>query len=216
MAKSIILAFALLILSIAIGIYLLPRMPDTVAMHWDGQGNVNGYSSRFMGLFFMPILMAFLLLLFLVIPYIDPLRRNIEQFRGYFNRFIAVIIAFMFYVHLLTIAYNLGYKLDMLTWLLPGFALLFFYIGILISHAKRNWFVGIRTPWTLSSDDVWNKTHKLGGKLYKICGLAALAGIFFAKYAILFIIAPIIAASIALAVYSYIIYRRKSESKKRK
>ena len=69
----------------------------------------------------------------------------------------------------------------MTKFIIPAFAVLLFYIGILIKHAKRNWFIGIRTPWTLSSDKVWDKTHALGGKLFQVSAVITLGGIFFDK-----------------------------------
>ena len=89
--------------------------------------------------------------------------------------------------------------------------LLFFYIGVLCENSKRNWFVGIRTPWTLSSDKVWDKTHKLGGKLFKIAGIIALIGIFFQNYVVYFILIPTFSVSIYLIVYSYVEFRKEKK-----
>jgi uncharacterized membrane protein len=73
---------------------------------------------------------------------------------------------------------------------------LFFYIGILCEHAKRNWFIGIRTPWTLSNEKVWDKTHRLGGKLFKIAGLISLLGALLGKFAFVFVLAPMLMVTI--------------------
>jgi uncharacterized membrane protein len=97
----------------------------------------------------------------------------------------------------------------MLTFLSPALAILFYSTGILIENAKRNWFIGIRTPWTMSSDKVWDKTHKLGGKLFKIVGILALLAIFFESYAILIIVVPVIIVSIYTIVYSYFGYQKE-------
>jgi uncharacterized membrane protein len=116
---------------------------------------------------------------------------------------------FLFYIHLLTIFWNSGYTFNMLTFLSPALAILFYSTGILIENAKRNWFIGIRTPWTMSSDKVWDKTHKLGGKLFKIVGILALLAIFFESYAILIIVVPVIIVSIYTIVYSYFGYQKE-------
>jgi uncharacterized membrane protein len=97
----------------------------------------------------------------------------------------------------------------MITFLSPAFAILFYYTGILIENAKRNWFIGIRTPWTMSSDKVWDKTHKVGGKLYKIAGVVTLLAIFFETYAIYIIVVPLIMVSIYTVVYSYFEYQKE-------
>ena len=91
----------------------------------------------------------------------------------------------------------------------PALAILFYFTGILIENAKRNWFIGIRTPWTMSSDKVWDKTHKIGGKLFKIAGLLALIAVFFDSYAIFVIIVPVIIVSIYTVIYSYFEYQKE-------
>ena len=85
---------------------------------------------------------------------------------------------------------------------------LFFYIGLVIKKTKRNWFIGIRTPWTISNDVVWEKTHNLGSILFILAGIMIILGIFFPKYILLFILVPILVAVIVPVVYSYIIWRK--------
>ena len=210
MRRSEIIIFVIIILSFAIGIYYYPQMPEKLASHWNAQGKVDGYMSKFWGLFLMPIISVGMLLLFILIPKIDPLKSNIQQFRKYYDGFVVLIMVFLFYLYLLTIFWNSGYTFNMITFLSPALAILFYFTGILIENAKRNWFIGIRTPWTLSSDRVWDKTHKIGGKLFKIAGIVALAAIFFDTAAIFFIIVPVIIVSIYTVVYSYFEYQKEN------
>jgi uncharacterized membrane protein len=98
----------------------------------------------------------------------------------------------------------------MTVFLSPALAILFYYTGILIENAKRNWFIGIRTPWTMSSDKVWDKTHKIGGKLFKIAGVFTLLAIFFESFAVFFIVVPVISISIYTIVYSYFEYKKEN------
>ncbi|MCX9024482.1 MAG: SdpI family protein [Candidatus Methanoperedens sp.] len=210
MRKSELIIFGIIILSFAVSIYYYPQMPEKVASHWNAEGQVNGYMSKFWGLFLMPVISVGLLLLFILIPRIDPLKSNIQEFRKYYDGFVVLIMVFLFYLHLLTIFWNLGYTFNIITFLSPAFALLFYYSGILIENAKRNWFIGIRTPWTLSSDKVWDKTHKIGGKLFKLAGILALFAIFFESYAILVIVVPVIMVSIYTVVYSYLEYQKEN------
>jgi uncharacterized membrane protein len=91
----------------------------------------------------------------------------------------------------------------------PAFGILFFYCGILIEKVKRNWFIGIKTPWTLSNEKVWDKTHQLGGKLFKIVGIIAFLGIIFPNYTFFLILFPVIAVSIYTVVYSYFEYQKE-------
>ena len=162
-----------------------------------------------MAMLVTPLIMAGITLLLLAIPQIDPLKANIEYFRTDYNLFIVLMNLFMLYVHVLTIAWGLGVRFDMNRAIPPAFGLLFFFIGVLLGKARRNYMIGIRTPWTLASETVWDKTHRLGGLLFKICGGLALAGVFFPAYTYWFVLLPVLAAALWLMIYSYFLYRRE-------
>jgi uncharacterized membrane protein len=205
---SIVLPFLLILLSFVIAIYFYPIMPPQMASHWGINNQVDGYSSKAFGLFFMPILSVFLLILFVSLPKIDPYKKNFDQFKKYFQNFINLIFAFFFYVYLITIIWNLGSTFNMIQILSPAFAALFYYAGILMSHAKQNWFVGIRTPWTMSSVVVWDKTHQIGGKLFKAVGLISLLSLLFPSLAVFFILIPILFTTVFVFAYSYIEFKK--------
>ena len=209
-------ALAVVVLSFALAVYFYPIMPDRMASHWNAQGLVDGYMDTFWGLFLMPIISFLLLGLFLLIPRIDPLKENIKIFRKYFDMFVVLMMVFLLYLFLLTIFWNLGSRFDFVLVIVPAFVALFYYVGILTEHAKRNWFIGIRTPWTLSSDKVWAKTHKLGGKLFKLSALVAAIGLFFEDYALWFVIAPVLLVVAYTIAYSYFEFQREKKVKKRK
>ena len=212
---TVITSFLLILIASAAGLLLWNQLPEQMASHWGVNDQVNGYMSRFWGVFLLPIMTTGMLILFLVVPSIDPLKANVAQFRDTFNTFITLIIAFMIYIHSLTLLWNMGFTgFRMSAAMLPAMGLLFIFMGVLISKAKRNFFIGIRTPWTLSSDHVWNETHRLGGKLYMAAGILALLGGFFPDYAIWFIMFPLIAASFVSVIYSYILFRAESNSGK--
>jgi len=206
MKKTGIIILGIIIISFLIGIYFYPQMPDNIVSHWNAQGQADDYMPKFLGLFLMPAVSLVMFLLFLAIPKIDPLKANIEKFRKYYDWFIVLIILFLFYLYVLTIFWNLGFRFDLIRFLIPAFGLIFYYAGILIENAKRNWFIGIKTPWTLTSEEVWDKTHKIGGMLFKACGILALLGLLFPAYAMFLVIAPIILTSFYLVFYSYLEY----------
>jgi uncharacterized membrane protein len=182
-----------------------------MASHWDINDQVDGYVPKFWGVFLMPLVTLGMFLLFLVVPSIDPLKANIAKFRETFNTFIALIIAFMIYMHGLTLAWSLGYqgfKLSMAV--LPFMGVLFIFMGYLMKRAKRNWFIGIRTPWTLSSDRVWDETHRLGSILFTASGVLAIIGsLFGGMTAFWLMFAPLMGSALFLVVYSYVLYRRE-------
>lgn len=204
----------IIVMSILVGIYSYHRMPENMASHWNAQGQVNGHLPKFLGLFLMPLVSASLLLVFFLIPKIDPLKANIEKFRGDYERFVTMVIAFLFYVYLLTIFWNAGTTFSIVRFLSPAFGILFYLSGVLIENAKRNWFIGIRTPWTLSSERVWNKTHAIGGKLFRIAGGIAFFGMFFPDYAMFLAVAPMILSALYVTIYSYLEYQRNGDERK--
>lgn len=204
------IVYGIILLSFILSIYFYPVMPEQMASHWNSKGMVDGYMPKFWGLFLMPFVLLVLLLVFIVIPKIDPLD-NIKKFKKYYDGFIIVMSIFMLFIHGQIILWNLGYEISPNYYIPVSIGLLFFYIGVLCENSKRNWFVGIRTPWTLSSDNVWDKTHKLGGKLFKIAGIIALIGVFFQNYVIYFILVPTLFVSVFLIVYSYVEFRKEKK-----
>lgn len=211
--KTAIIVSALLIIVITLaGLLLWNSFPDQMASHWNEQDQVDGYMSKFWGVFMVPLLMAGLTLLFLAIPHIDPLKKNIADFRGVFNIFIVLFNVFMAFIHALTLAWNLGHTgFRMSIVMLPAMGLLFIFIGILIRKAKRNFFIGIRTPWTLSSDRVWDETHRLGSKLFIAAGVITFIGILFPDQAFILLMVSVIAASLISVLYSYLVWRREAK-----
>jgi len=209
-----IIVLILLVAATLAGLLLWNRLPDQMASHWDVNDQVNGYMPKVWGVFMVPLMALGMFLLFLVIPSIDPLKANIAQFRDAFNLFIVLIMAFMLYVHGLSLAWNLGYTgFKMSTSMLPAMGLLFIFVGFMLRKAKRNFFIGIRTPWTLSSDTVWDKTHQLGAVLFMASGiLAFIGGIFGGMTAFWFLFVPLIGSTIFLLVYSYVLYRNETRA----
>jgi uncharacterized membrane protein len=153
-------------------------------------------------------------LLFLVIPNIDPLKANIAQFLEAFNLFIVLIVGFMVYIYALTILWNLGYtNFGVGNAMMPALGVLFLFIGYILRKTKRNYFIGIRTPWTLSSDRVWDETHRIGAILFTISGVLAILGSFFGGMtAFMMIMVPIFGSTIFLVIYSYVLYRRETNA----
>ena len=190
-----------------------PRLPEVAASHWNAAGQVDGYMPRFWAAFLMPLVSVGLLLLFLAIPAIDPLKVNIANFRGYFNTFITLIILFMLTIHAITLAWNLGYdQFNIGNAIIPAVGLIFIFAGVMMMKAKRNFFIGIRTPWTLSNDTVWDETHQLGGRLFIGAGIITMASVFFGDYGFLIMLPVILIAALVPIIYSYVLWRRIAKS----
>jgi len=207
--KSELFLLILLLISFVISFYFYPQLPDEMASHWNAQGEVNGYLSKFWGLFLLPFILTGLALLFIAIPRIDPLKENIEKSRKYYNRFIILFFIFMLLIQIHIILWNLGTKISLILILPIAIGIMFYYIGGLLENIKRNWFIGIRTPWTLSNEKVWTKTHKIGGKLFKLAGIIAFMGILFPDQIIYFIVIPAILIALYTIIYSYLEFQKQ-------
>jgi len=147
-----LLAAGFVVLSGIVSLLAAPSLPAELVTNWDAAGNPNGTMQKTLALWLTPALMAGILGLFAVIPRIDPLRENIAEFRSYYDWFVVIFTIYMFVVHAGVVAFNLGYEFDFTYLILVAAAGLFYYSGVVLTHAKQNWFVGIRTPWTLSSE----------------------------------------------------------------
>jgi len=209
--KARTVLFWTIILSIAaigLGLALEPRFPEQMAIHWNEQGVADGYGSRFMGIWFLPLMTIGLTLLLLGIPRIDPLKKNIDQFKKEYYTFILLFVFFFIYLHGISLLFNLGVQFNLVTVMIPAFAGFFYYIGVMMEKAKRNYFIGVRTPWTLADDEVWNETHRVGAKGFKIGGVITLLGVVFPSLAIWLMMVPLLVVSVFIVVYSYVVFRR--------
>jgi len=208
MRKAAWFSVALVCFQILAAAYLYPMMPERVAVHWGLSGEADGYGSRFEGLFLVPGVSLLFLALMVALPGLDP-SGGIERFRGGYDWFMFGFLAFMAYVQGLTVAWNLGWRFGFMRMLAPAVGLLFAGLGVVMGDVRLNWFMGIRTPWTLMSEEVWDRTHALGGRLFIACGaLAALGALTDGWLALALIVAPVMVSSVYLIYYSQREYQR--------
>jgi uncharacterized membrane protein len=208
MRRAIGISIILVLIQFTVGIYLFPKMPERIAIHWNINGEADGYGSKFVGLFLIPAIELLLIPLFLVLPRIDPKASHMKMISKY-EWFILVFTIYMFYVFGLSIAWNLGYRFDFMRLLAPSLGVLFFGIGDILGDVEMNWFLGIKTPWTMSNQRVWEETHRVGGRLFKISGLLAFGGVFFRGWWSLGLaLLPIMFSGIYVIIYSYLKYKQ--------
>jgi len=200
----------LLLVSFLSGWYFWQNFPAQVPTHWDINGVVNGYSSPLFAAFFMPILTLGLYLLFLVLPYLDPKKDRYTDFAGAYHGFKNLLVAFMFIMFILVGVSGLGYLVAISFWMPILMAIFFIVLGNILSKVKMNWFLGIRTPWTLSSETVWKKTHELSVPIFSVAGILMAATVLIpSQFQIAIFIVAIALIAIGLPLYSYIIYRQE-------
>ncbi len=202
--RSII--WGMIFLAFLITLLTLPVMPARIAIHWDSSGAVNGYSGKPLGSMILPVLLLTIGVLYELIPRIDPKRENIESSRRAYDLMFMAVILFLLVIQVFVLLWNLGYKFQFNSGISAAFGILFVVLGYILGDIRPNWFVGIRTPWTLSSEYVWKRTHSLGQKLFILSGLISFFGVLFPEWAVYLILVPVVLSSVSLVVYSYWVY----------
>ncbi len=164
--KKEVLPIVLILIIAAIGAYLYPQLPELVPSHWGINNEIDGWMSRNFAVFFFPVLTLVLYLLMSFLPLMDPHKSNIESFANWYFWFKVVFIVFMGALYLMVLYAGLGYEVNVGRYVTLGVAALFAFIGLALPKMKKNYMIGIRLPWTLYSETVWNRTHKFGGRLF--------------------------------------------------
>lgn len=210
---STVMMYLIVLLMAGFSIYFYPSLPEQTASHWNARGEVDGYMPKAVNLSIMPAMALFMVLLFLGIIQIDPLRRNIQRFRGYYDGFIFMILLLLMAVQVFIIAWNLGFRIRINVLMPIMISLLFFGIGCILDKIKPNWFMGIRTPWTLSNPVVWQKTHAWNALLFKLASAVVVLGAVWESRAIVFVLVPVLTVSVVGIVLSYIFYRQETSAR---
>ena len=204
-ALNIVLLIAMAILSF----YFYRRFPAQVATHFDVSGQPDGYSGKTFAAFFFPLVFVGIYLLMLLLPFADPQRKRYQEFGQVYQLVRLSINVFFFGVYLLVGLNGIGYAVPIGLIMPAGVGLLFIILGNVLPKVKRNWFVGIRTPWTLSSETVWYQTHRLSGKLFVASGLLLILSIWLPKNWQMPLLFTIIAAILILTTgYSWWLWRQ--------
>jgi uncharacterized membrane protein len=189
-----------------------PTAPTDIPVHWNAAGDVDRYGGKFEGLLGLPLLALGIYLLMRYLPRIDPGRANYARFGGAYTAIRAGVLLLMAGIYGLVIAWVLKAPIDMSRAVPVGVGALFVLFGALLGKVRPNWFVGIRTPWTLSSKTSWVRTHRLGGWLFLALGaLFILTGVLRSGSFPYVALSAVVAVVVILFVYSYFVWRRDPE-----
>ena len=201
------LAYILVAANLLLSVVTYPMLPDRIIMHWGAGGVPDGYGAKLSGVLLMQLVQFIMLGIYVVIPRIDPQKR-IKASTGYFNNIMNLMLAYFMFFNVLFITQNLGYNYNMTSVLMPAVGVLLFFLGDILGKAEPNWFVGMRTPWTLSNDDVWRSTHEKAGWVFKICGGISVSGVLFPVYSIWLLLVSITVGVFYLVAFSYNEFKR--------
>ena len=166
---------------------------------------------RLAGAFFVPTLSAVVAVALWYLPRIDPRRESYEAFRPFYDWFVNALLAFLAYTHELVLAINIGCSVPINRAIAPALGALYYGTGILMAHAEPNWFAGVRTPWTLEDDAVWEATHRRAALALKLAGTVALGAVVWPSSFLAFAVVPVLAAAAYAVGYSYLAYRRRTD-----
>jgi uncharacterized membrane protein len=212
--QILILALPFIVLAL-----LWNQIPDRVPSHWNARGQIDGYASKGFGTLLMPCINIVVALLIGLLPRIDPkLSKRDPESRASLMHTIKILrIAITGFESLIALAIILFAaklfpgRFDFTSVICIASGLLFAVLGNFMSKLRPNYFVGIRTPWTLESKDVWVKTHRLGGPLMVALGVVVmLAGLLLPPNIVLFVFLPaVLGYSAFVCFYSYSIHKKQ-------
>lgn len=198
----------LVVAAVVVSIFYYPKLPEEMVTHWDASGSPNGYSSRLFGAWLLPLLMSVVWLILRAVPHIDPRRANYEKFSGMYDALVILILGFMLAMHVVVLMAATGAPIKMERVAMPIVGAFIATMGLLIPKAHPNWFVGIRTPWTLTSDLSWERTHRIGGPLFVLLGVLMIVTAFIMpEIAVWVLVAAVVGIVIFLFAYSYQVWK---------
>jgi uncharacterized membrane protein len=203
----------LALVGVAASLAVYRRLPETMAVHWDMDGNPNGWMPRAVGAFFAPVFLLVLWQLMRVLPRIDPREPNYARFGAAYDTIVAATLLLVLATHGIVLAEALGHHVAVARVVPALVGVLFVVIGNVMPRMRPNWWFGVRTPWTLSNDRVWARTHRLAGFSMTAAGLVMIGAALAlpARLGVPVLLASTVAATVGPAVYSYLTWKREQQ-----
>lgn len=203
---EILLSTAVCLLPLLAGALLYNRLPETMATHFGIHGEENGWSSRGFAVFGIPLIMAVLNLVLHLSLNADPKRHNMNATLRAVSLWITPVLSVL--VSSLTIGHALGYAVhvEVIVPLLIG--LLFIIIGNYMPKTRQSYTMGIRVPWTLASEENWNRTHRLGGFLFVFAGIGMIFTTLLGLWSEWLLPVLLVFPALVPILYSYALYRK--------
>jgi uncharacterized membrane protein len=213
MMRSPRLGYWVVLVAAVVSLLVYPRLPPRVAMHWSLAGQPNGYSPTWLAVILLPLMILAMRGLAGVLPRIDPKGANYQRFAGTYWLILNGVMLFLGLVHLAVLGYGLGAPVRMDRLIPAGVGVLLMVVGNYLTRVQPNWFVGIRTPWTLSSESVWRRTHRVGGRIMAGGGaLMVLAAFLPTGVYLAVLFTTLVLVSVVPLVLSYVWWKREPKS----
>lgn len=207
---SVLLTLLALGASFYVGQFRYDDLPEQVPIHWNIHGQPDGFvpkSDVFLTFLLLPAVMAGMLALTLVLPWLSPKSFDVERFRGVYGYIMMLATALLGFIHAVSLWGSLHPQLPLDRLLIGGLFAFFALIGNVLGKVKRNFWIGVRTPWTLASEQVWNETHRLTAWLWVGVGVAAMVALLCGVPVAVTFVALMVAALYPI-LHSLLLYKR--------
>jgi len=203
--KILLLELLVLAAALTAAAVAWPHLPALIPMHWNAHMQPNGYGPRW-GIFLAgPGAMAATMLLTIALPWLSPRRFDVDAFQATYRRLMLILFALMTWLFAIMLWSALGHSVNAGRAILGGACLFFALIGNLMGKVRRNFFVGVRTPWTLANERVWNATHRFAAKTFVAGGLVGLALTIVGMNG--WALAALLIGALAPVIYSLVYYK---------
>ncbi|MGG0471951.1 SdpI family protein [Priestia aryabhattai] len=208
--KKHVFPLSITLLTLVAWLIALPHLPATMPIHWGANGEADGFATKINAMILTVGIMVLIYFIIAFVPRIDPRKENYKYFSKTYNILLNAVLLLFFFVNMSTILQGLGYNVPM-SYIAPIMAgLVFIIIGNYLQRVRSNYFMGIRTPWTLSNENVWKKTHRLSGKIFFIGGLLILISAFLPDgYKSVIMWGSIVLCVAIPYLYSYVAYKKE-------
>lgn len=211
--KSPWLGLALVVAGFVFALAVYPSLPAEVPTRWSTSGEVTGWMPRTAGALLLPGVALGVWLLGWILPRIDPWKAHYERFIETYWLLINFIVFFTVLIEVVVLGVALGWPIDVNRVVPVGVGMLLVVIGNFLPRIRPNWWMGIRTPWTLTSERVWVKTHRVGGKSLVVGGVLMMATVLLPpSLREASMVAVSLGAALVPAVYSYLLWRRERDT----
>jgi uncharacterized membrane protein len=187
-----------------------PRLPEQVASHWNWRGQVNNWQSRGQAAVFLPMLALVMWGVMRALPSIDPRRANYSKFQPTYDFMIGAMLAAMASIHLALLGSAMGAPVSIHRVIPIAIGMMLVAIGNQLPRARSNWWFGIRTPWTLSNERVWERTHRVGGYLMMASGLVMIVAAFVSDFVGPLVLVCVVGSVLGSVIYSYVAWRQET------
>lgn len=204
-----ILPLGIIIVSAIVSLWIYPLLPQEVPSHWNSEGIIDAWMNKNMAVLLFPMFTFITYLIMVLLPFADPYYKNYSKFAVHYFWYRTSVVLFFIMAYLFSLWVAMGLEMNIIYFIVPILSLFIMYNGFFMTKVKRNYFIGVRTPWTLHSEKIWDKTHEFGGRVIVATGMISLLSMLSVKYAFIIFISIVVIGFCIPSAYSYFIFKKE-------